>query len=171
MQSDVVAAQVIRSLVFNNGRFLRVLDWRCKQTKITSVRDSEFMSKVSLEKDKIRILLLEGVHQSALETLKSNGYSNIEFLKTSLPEDELIEKIKDAHFVGIRSRTQITEKVVEAAQKLVAIGCFCIGTNQVDLEATQRRGIPVFNAPFSNTRSVAETCTWPNYPFTSPGAE
>ncbi|MFT7339938.1 MAG: D-3-phosphoglycerate dehydrogenase, partial [Alteromonas macleodii] len=114
------------------------------------------MSKVSLEKDKIRILLLEGVHQSALETLKSNGYSNIEFLKTSLPEDELIEKIKDAHFVGIRSRTQITEKVVEAAQKLVAIGCFCIGTNQVDLEATQRRGIPVFNAPFSNTRSVAE---------------
>ena len=114
------------------------------------------MSKVSLEKDKIRILLLEGVHQSALETLKSNGYSNIEFLKTSLPEDELIEKIKDAHFVGIRSRTQITEKVVDAAQKLVAIGCFCIGTNQVDLEATQRRGIPVFNAPFSNTRSVAE---------------
>ena len=107
------------------------------------------MSKVSLEKDKIRILLLEGVHQSALETLKSNGYSNIEFLKTSLPEDELIEKIKDAHFVGIRSRTQITEKVVDAAQKLVAIGCFCIGTNQVDLEATQRRGIPVFNAPLS----------------------
>ena len=156
MQSDVVAAQVIRSFVFNTGRFLRVLDGRCKQTKITSVRDSEFMSKVSLEKDKIRILLLEGVHQSALETLKSNGYSNIEFLKTSLPEDELIEKIKDAHFVGIRSRTQITEKVVKAAQKLVAIGCFCIGTNQVDLEATQRRGIPVFNAPFSNTRSVAE---------------
>lgn len=114
------------------------------------------MSKVSLEKDKIRILLLEGVHQSALETFKNNGYTNIEYLKTSLPEEELVEKVKDAHFIGLRSRTQITEKVVDAAQKLVAIGCFCIGTNQVNLEATQRRGIPVFNAPFSNTRSVAE---------------
>ena len=114
------------------------------------------MSKFSLSKDKIKILLLEGVHQSALETLQSNGYTNIEYLKTSLPEDELIEKIKDVHFVGIRSRTQITEAVVDAASKLVAVGCFCIGTNQVDLKATQARGIPVFNAPFSNTRSVAE---------------
>jgi len=114
------------------------------------------MSKVSLPKDKIRILLLEGVHQSALETLKANGYTNIEYLKTSLPESELIEKIRDVHFVGVRSRTQITANVVEAAQKLVAIGCFCIGTNQVDLNATRLRGIPVFNAPFSNTRSVAE---------------
>lgn len=114
------------------------------------------MSKMSLPKDKIRILLLEGVHQSALDTLKANGYTNIEFHKSSLPEDELLEKVKDAHFIGIRSRTHITAKVVEAANKLVAIGCFCIGTNQVDLEATQKRGIPVFNAPFSNTRSVAE---------------
>ncbi|MBT1064740.1 phosphoglycerate dehydrogenase [Bowmanella sp. Y26] len=114
------------------------------------------MSKVSLPKDKIRILLLEGLHQSALETLKANGYTNIEYLKTSLPEAELIEKIQDVHFIGIRSRTQLTENVIEAAQKLVAIGCFCIGTNQVDLDAAQRRGIPVFNAPFSNTRSVAE---------------
>ncbi|MFS1703602.1 phosphoglycerate dehydrogenase [Aestuariibacter sp. GS-14] len=114
------------------------------------------MSKYSLSKDKIRILLLEGVHKSAVETLESNGYTNIEYLKTSLPEDELIEKIKDVHFIGIRSRTHISEKVVEAASKLVAIGCFCIGTNQVDLAATKARGIPVFNAPFSNTRSVAE---------------
>lgn len=114
------------------------------------------MSKYSLPKDKIRIVLLEGVHKSAVETLQSNGYTNIEYLKTSLPESELIEKVKDAHFIGIRSRTHITEKVVEAATKLVAIGCFCIGTNQVDLKATQARGIPVFNAPFSNTRSVAE---------------
>lgn len=114
------------------------------------------MSKFSLSKDKIKILLLEGVHKSALETLQSNGYTNIEYLKTSLPEDELIEKMKDVHFVGIRSRTHITEAVVEAASKLVAVGCFCIGTNQVDLKATQARGIPVFNAPFSNTRSVAE---------------
>ena len=114
------------------------------------------MSKISLPKDKIKILLLEGLHQSAVDTLKANGYHNIESLKTSLPEDELIEKIQDVHFIGIRSRTHITENVLEAANKLVAVGCFCIGTNQVDLAATQKRGIPVFNAPFSNTRSVAE---------------
>jgi D-3-phosphoglycerate dehydrogenase len=114
------------------------------------------MSKISLPKDKIKILLLEGLHQSTLDTLKANGYENIESIKTSLPEDELIEKIKDVHFIGIRSRTQLNEKVIAGANKLVAIGCFCIGTNQVDLDATQKRGIPVFNAPFSNTRSVAE---------------
>ncbi|WP_419147394.1 phosphoglycerate dehydrogenase [Pseudoalteromonas 'SMAR'] len=114
------------------------------------------MSKVSLAKDKIRILLLEGVHQSAVETLKRNGYSNIEYVKTSLPEAELIERIKDAHFVGIRSRTHLSENVLAHAEKLVAVGCFCIGTNQVDLDAAKRRGIAVFNAPFSNTRSVAE---------------
>lgn len=114
------------------------------------------MSKVSLPKEKIRILLLEGLHQSAVDTLRNNGYTNIEYLKTSLPEDELIEKVSDAHFIGIRSRTQLTEKVFGHANKLVAVGCFCIGTNQVDLDAAGRRGIPVFNAPFSNTRSVAE---------------
>lgn len=114
------------------------------------------MSKVSLAKDKIKILLLEGVHQSAVETLKRNGYSNIDYVKTSLPEDELIERIKDVHFVGLRSRTHISEAVLEAAEKLVAVGCFCIGTNQVDLAAARERGIAVFNAPFSNTRSVAE---------------
>ena len=114
------------------------------------------MSKVSLPKEKIKILLLEGLHQSTLDTLHASGYENIEHLKTSLPEDELIAKIKDVHFVGIRSRTQLNENVIAAASKLVAVGCFCIGTNQVDLVATQIRGIPVFNAPFSNTRSVAE---------------
>lgn len=114
------------------------------------------MSKKSLAKDKIRILLLEGLHPSALETFEANGYTNIESLKTSLPEDELIAKIKNAHFVGIRSRTQLTEKVFKAAKKLIGVGCFCIGTNQVDLLAAQKRGIVVFNAPFSNTRSVAE---------------
>ena len=114
------------------------------------------MEKFSLAKDKIKILLLEGLHQSAVQTFKDHGYSNIEYLKTSLPEDELIERIKDAHFIGIRSRTQLTDKVLEAASKLVAIGCFCIGTNQVDLDAALKRAIPVFNAPFSNTRSVAE---------------
>lgn len=114
------------------------------------------MSNTSLEKSKIRILLLEGVHQSAIDTLNASGYTNIEYLSHSLAEDELLEKVADAHFVGIRSRTQLTEKVFDAANKLVAVGCFCIGTNQVDLQAATRRGIAVFNAPFSNTRSVAE---------------
>jgi D-3-phosphoglycerate dehydrogenase len=114
------------------------------------------MSNNSLAKEKIKILLLEGVHQSALEELKSKGYSNIEYLKTSLSEDELIKKIASVHFIGIRSRSQLTDKVLGHAKKLVAIGCFCIGTNQVDIKAAQELGIPVFNAPFSNTRSVAE---------------
>ncbi|MAF17135.1 MAG: phosphoglycerate dehydrogenase [Marinomonas sp.] len=114
------------------------------------------MSNTSLEKAKIKILLLEGVHQSAIEALNAAGYENIEYHKTALPEDELIEKISEAHFIGIRSRTQLTAKVLEHANKLVAIGCFCIGTNQVDLEAASSKGIVVFNAPYSNTRSVAE---------------
>lgn len=114
------------------------------------------MSTTSLDKSKIRILLLEGVHQSALDTLNAAGYTNIEYVKTALAGDELKEKIKDAHFVGIRSRTQLTEDVFEAANKLIGVGCFCIGTNQVDLNAAAKRGIPVFNAPYSNTRSVAE---------------
>ena len=111
---------------------------------------------LSLGKDKIRFLLLEGVHQNALDVLHSAGYTNIEYIKTALDEDVLIEKIKDAHFVGLRSRTQITENVLQAADKLIAIGCFCIGTNQVNLDAAMKLGIPVFNAPYSNTRSVAE---------------
>jgi D-3-phosphoglycerate dehydrogenase len=110
----------------------------------------------SLAKEKIKVLLLEGVHQSAVASLKANGYTNIEYVKTSLPEAELIEKIADVHFIGIRSRTHLSENVINAAKKLVAVGCFCIGTNQVNLDAAKKRGIPVFNAPFSNTRSVAE---------------
>ena len=115
------------------------------------------MSKeTSLDKGKIKILLLEGVHQSAIDTLHAQGYTNIESHTGSLPEEELLERIADAHFVGIRSRTQLTEKVFDAAEKLVAVGCFCIGTNQVDLRAATERGVAVFNAPYSNTRSVAE---------------
>ncbi|MGK0443561.1 MAG: D-3-phosphoglycerate dehydrogenase [Bermanella sp.] len=114
------------------------------------------MTDTSLDKSKIRILLLEGVHQTALDTLTSAGYTNIDYVKTALTGDALKEKIKDAHFVGIRSRTQLTEDVFEAAEKLIGVGCFCIGTNQVDLTAAAKRGIPVFNAPYSNTRSVAE---------------
>ncbi|MBR9729202.1 phosphoglycerate dehydrogenase [Shewanella intestini] len=114
------------------------------------------MAKHSLNKDKIKILLLEGVHQTAVDVLKRAGYTNIEYHKASLSEDDLLESIKDAHFVGLRSRTQLTESVINHAEKLVAIGCFCIGTNQVNLKVAEKRGIPVFNAPFSNTRSVAE---------------
>ena len=114
------------------------------------------MNPKSLEKRKIKFLLLEGVHQSAINTLKRSGYQNIEALKTSLEGGELAEKVADAHFVGIRSRTQLTESVFAASKKLQAVGCFCIGTNQVDLNAALVRGIPIFNAPFSNTRSVAE---------------
>lgn len=117
---------------------------------------TDTMTQTSLEKSKIRILLLEGLHQSALDTLQRAGYTNIEYLKGSLSEDELVEAVKDVHFIGIRSRTQLTERVFAAAERLVAVGCFCIGTNQVDLNAAAVRGIPVFNAPYSNTRSVAE---------------
>lgn len=110
----------------------------------------------SLTKDKIKILLLEGVHQSAIDAFHLAGYTNIDYYKGALTEDALILAIKKAHFVGIRSRTQLTDKILQEAKKLVGIGCFCIGTNQVDLHAAEKRGIPVFNAPFSNTRSVAE---------------
>ncbi|BCQ38316.1 D-3-phosphoglycerate dehydrogenase [Erwinia rhapontici] len=114
------------------------------------------MAKVSLEKDKIKFLLVEGVHQSAVDNLRSAGYTNIEFHKGALDSETLKESIRDAHFIGLRSRTNLTEEIFAAAEKLVAVGCFCIGTNQVDLNAAAKRGIPVFNAPFSNTRSVAE---------------
>ncbi|WP_020406294.1 phosphoglycerate dehydrogenase [Hahella ganghwensis] len=114
------------------------------------------MTQTSLDKSKIKFLLLEGVHQSAVDTLNAAGYTNIEYHVGSLPEAELKEKIADAHFIGIRSRTQLTDEVLEHAQKLIAIGCFCIGTNQVDLNAALSRGVAVFNAPYSNTRSVAE---------------
>ncbi|MGY0219495.1 phosphoglycerate dehydrogenase [Endozoicomonadaceae bacterium StTr2] len=114
------------------------------------------MATTSLDKNKIKILLLEGVHASAVESFEACGYTNIEYLTTSLPDDELKAKIRDAHFVGIRSRTQLTAEVFEAAEKLLAVGCFCIGTNQVDLDAATKRGVTVFNAPYSNTRSVAE---------------
>ena len=114
------------------------------------------MAQQSLEKSKIKFLLLEGVHPSAVESLERAGYDNIEQHKKALPTEELKVAISGAHFVGIRSRTQLTEEVLAAADRLAAVGCFCIGTNQVDLEAATRRGVVVFNAPFSNTRSVAE---------------
>ncbi len=110
----------------------------------------------SLAKEKIKVLLLEGIHQNALNYFKANDYFSIEYLKCSFESSELKEKIKDVHLIGIRSRSHITADVLESAKKLIAIGCFSIGTNQVDLQAAKVKGIPVFNAPFSNTRSVAE---------------
>ncbi|MBO1360656.1 phosphoglycerate dehydrogenase [Acetobacter sacchari] len=113
-------------------------------------------SQLSLSKDKIRILLLEGVHDSAVALLKTSGYENVVRHKGALEGEALQRALEGVHLVGIRSRTQLTREVIDAADRLIAIGCFCIGTNQVDLKAAQERGIPVFNAPFSNTRSVAE---------------
>ena len=114
------------------------------------------MKKTSYPKQDIRILLLEGISPSAVETFRAAGYSNIVTHAKALPEDALREAIADAHFVGIRSRTQLTAGVLAEARRLLAVGCFCIGTNQVDLLAAELAGIPVFNAPYSNTRSVAE---------------
>ena len=110
------------------------------------------MQLTSLDKSKIKFLLLEGIHESALRTLKSHGYKNIEAVKGSISEQELLKKVKDIHFIGIRSRTQLTEVVFSAAEKLLAVGCFCIGTNQVNLDAALTKGVPVFNAPYSNTQ-------------------
>lgn len=110
----------------------------------------------SLAKENIKVVLLEGIHPSAEEVFRNDGYSNVFTAPKSLPKDELQEVLADAKFLGIRSRTQITPELLSFAPKLSAIGCFCIGTNQVDLEAATKRGIPVFNAPFANTRSVAE---------------
>lgn len=112
--------------------------------------------KTSFDKNNIKIVLLEGVHPSAEKVFMDDGHTNIVTANKSLPKEELKEILADAHFLGIRSRTQVTPELLDFAPKLVAIGCFCIGTNQVSLQDTQIRGIPVFNAPFANTRSVAE---------------
>ncbi|MCK7614687.1 phosphoglycerate dehydrogenase [Roseibium sediminicola] len=114
------------------------------------------MHGLSRPKNQIRWLLLEGISPTARAVLEKNGYSNVEVLPGALEKDALIEKLQGVQMLGIRSRTQVTEEVLEAAKTLVAVGCFSVGTNQVDLTGTLTRGIPVFNAPFSNTRSVAE---------------
>ncbi len=103
-----------------------------------------------------RFLLLEGIHATATESLAASGYSNVESLSHSLTGSDLLDAIRDVEFIGIRSRTQIDAAALGAAKNLKSVGCFCIGTNQVDLNTARRLGIPVFNAPFSNTRSVAE---------------
>ena len=110
----------------------------------------------SLPKEKIRILLLEGISDRAVEVLNAAGYEKIDRLGKALAPDELRERLKGVRVLGIRSRTEITKAAIDGIRSLVAIGCFSVGTNQVDLDATAEMGIPVFNAPFSNTRSVAE---------------
>ncbi len=114
------------------------------------------MKRTSFPKQDIRVLLLEGISQSAVDVFTAAGYTQIERHEKSLPEDELKRRIADAHLVGIRSRTQLNAEVLAEAKRLIAVGCFCIGTNQVDLTAAKLSGAPVFNAPYSNTRSVAE---------------
>ncbi|MFT7064853.1 MAG: D-3-phosphoglycerate dehydrogenase [Sediminicola sp.] len=111
--------------------------------------------KISYPKNRIKILLLENVHQAAFENLSNEGFT-VELVKSSLSEEDLIEKIKGVHVLGIRSKTQVTKKVLDAADKLMVVGAFCIGTTQIDLDNCRRKGVVVFNAPYSNTRSVVE---------------
>jgi D-3-phosphoglycerate dehydrogenase len=111
---------------------------------------------VSYPKDKISVVLLEGVHPSAVELFTEDGYTTLKTFPATLDGDKLVDAIRDAHIVGIRSRTKLTAPVLAEARKLIAIGAFCIGTDQIALDTAAARGIPVFNAPFSNTRSVAE---------------
>mgnify|MGYP000100103142 CR=1 FL=1 len=113
-------------------------------------------SLLSKPRETIKVLLLEGVNDSAVDLMTNAGYTNLTRLKTALDGAELAAALDGVHILGIRSRTQLTKAVFAAAPRLVAVGCFSVGTNQVDLDAAQKRGVPVFNAPFSNTRSVAE---------------
>ncbi len=112
--------------------------------------------RLSLPKDRIRVLLLENINDSAVELFKNAGYSNVTRLTKALEGEALRQELEGTHILGIRSRTQLTPEVFAAAERLIAVGCFSVGINQVDLEAGRALGIPVFNAPFSNTRSVAE---------------
>jgi len=110
----------------------------------------------SYPKEKINILLLENISEKAVNQIKDSGYANVKKLTGAISEEELIKEIKNVHLLGIRSKTQITKRVLDAAEKLHAIGCFCIGVNQVNLKSATEKGVVVFNAPYSNTRSVAE---------------
>jgi len=117
------------------------------------------MSKIDLTsfpKDRIKVLFLENISDKAVQYFKQQGYADVKKLSGALSEEELIKVIKDVHILGIRSKTFISKKVLDSAKKLQAIGCFCIGVNQVDLKACKQKGIAVYNAPYSNTRSVAE---------------
>lgn len=132
------------------------MHFRFPENLIFAGKPDTMAKKLSLDKKYIKVLLLEGIHPSSVNSFQSAGYSNVEYLKTALDGERLEQRLKDVHILGIRSRTQLTEQVLKKAKKLFAVGCFSIGTNQVDLIAARQQGIPVFNAPFSNTRSVAE---------------
>ncbi|HMC87640.1 MAG TPA: phosphoglycerate dehydrogenase, partial [Chitinophagaceae bacterium] len=110
----------------------------------------------SYPKEKINILFLENISDAAVKQFKDAGYSSVKKLGGALSEEQLMKEVKDVHLLGIRSKTQITKNILDAAKKLQAIGCFCIGVNQVDLKSARQNGVVVFNAPYSNTRSVAE---------------
>ena len=112
--------------------------------------------KTSYPKEKIRILFLENISDQAVKNFQKQGYTQVEKITKALTEEDLIKEVSDVHILGIRSKTQVTPRVLEAAKKLQAIGCFCIGVNQVNLKAATKNGVVVFNAPYSNTRSVAE---------------
>lgn len=114
------------------------------------------MTSTSFPREDIRILLLEGISANAIDSFRAAGYSNVEWHPSALPREQLLESVAEAHIIGLRSRTQLDAEVIAHARRLMAVGCFCIGTNQVDLDAAAERAIPVFNAPYSNTRSVAE---------------
>lgn len=118
--------------------------------------DASLPVSLSLPKERIKVLFLEGINDSAVDLMKAAGYANLTRLKTALDGQALLDALRGVHILGIRSRTQLTRDVLEAADRLIAVGCFSVGTNQVDLDAARLVGVPVFNAPFSNTRSVAE---------------
>lgn len=128
----------------------------CPQYLMHSYICNMAIEKTSYPKEKIRILFLENISDQAVKNFQRNGYTKVEKITKALTEEELIKEIKDVHILGIRSKTKITKKVLDAAQKLQTIGCFCIGVNQVDLKYATQKGVAVFNAPYSNTRSVAE---------------
>src|SRR6185503_6004493 len=113
------------------------------------------MPATSFPKSEIKILLLENIHPVATAAFQEEGF-HVETVKGSLPESELVARIKDAHILGVRSKTQVTEKILDEGRRLLSVGAFCIGTNQIRLGHATKRGVPCFNAPFSNTRSVAE---------------
>jgi D-3-phosphoglycerate dehydrogenase / 2-oxoglutarate reductase len=143
-----VAVKILKTIHKNKSNF--------KHKKFMPHLCSMDAAKTSYPKEKIRVLLLENVSEIAVRNFQRQGYSQVQKLSKALPEEELMDAVKNVHILGIRSKTQVTSTVLKAAPKLQAIGCFCIGVNQVDLEAATTNGVAVFNAPYSNTRSVAE---------------
>ena len=129
------------------------MEYICAKYTVISMAENKI---TSYPKDKINILFLENISDVAVKHFNASGYTNVKKINGALTEAELIAAIKDVHLLGIRSKTQITKKILDAAPKLQAVGCFCIGVNQVDLKTATKNGVVVFNAPYSNTRSVAE---------------